>query len=196
MLFRLFLARLLARMQATIDNLCDERDKLVGEQLKISGHQQSHQRRANAIAIARGDYLKICQSVPKHVRNVKQVVSALQPIALTALLALFPGIMIDHCLTAPERVAQQRRQGFEEDGISAISNMLCGRGAVIQQTLKPSGQAIVKVRGFKFRRVQPDRRQRWRHRSHQPRILLLDVRHRLLHSSRNTYRLPFQTSTS
>ena len=52
------------------------------------------------------------------------------------------------------------------------------------------------VRGFKFRRVQPDRRNDGGIHREQARILLLDVCHRLLHSSRNTKRLPFQTSTS
>jgi hypothetical protein len=95
-------------------------------------------------------------------------------------------------------VAQHCRQCFDKSGISAISNMLSGARAAIQQALKPSGQVIVKVRGFKFRRVQPDRHDASRIHRNQARILLLDVRHRqrLLHSSRNTNRLPFQTSTS
>ena len=69
---------------------------------------------------------------------------------------------------------------------------------VIKQALKPLGQIIVKVRSLKFRRVHSDCRDRHRIHRDQARILLLDVRHRqrLLHSSRKTKRLPFQTSTS
>jgi hypothetical protein len=44
--------------------------------------------------------------------------------------------------------------------------------------------------------VQSDCRDRRCIHRDQARILLLDVRQRLLHSSRNTKRLPFQTSTS
>jgi hypothetical protein len=51
-------------MQATVDNLCAERDKRVGEPAgKISGYQQRYQRPADAIAIERGDCCE-CPPIP------------------------------------------------------------------------------------------------------------------------------------
>jgi hypothetical protein len=62
-------------------------------------------------------------------------------------------------LRTRERLAQRLRTGLHKSRIvlGFICDVLCGGFPAIQQAPKPYGQVVVKIRGFEFPRVQPDR---------------------------------------